>query len=134
MSGIYVASRASVPERAAMWRGLRARGVPIVSTWIDESGEGETDDLSELWSRIEVEIRSARGLVVYAEADDFPLKGALVEVGIALGAGVPVAAVFPGVTLDPRSCRPVGSWVRHPGVTLCGSVSEAVALFHGGSP
>ena len=41
-AGIYVASRVS---RAEMWRGYRDEGgVPIVSTWIDEAGDGETDD------------------------------------------------------------------------------------------
>src|SRR5690242_3408330 len=34
-SGFYVASRASIPERAAMWRWIRRCGVRINSTWID---------------------------------------------------------------------------------------------------
>ena len=54
--GIYVASRASVPARGAMWRRLRSEGWPIVSTWIDEDGEGQTDDFSDLWERIHREV------------------------------------------------------------------------------
>lgn len=125
--GIYVASRASVPERAAMWRRLRDEGAPIVSTWIDEAGEGETADLSELWERVAREVRSAAALVLYAERDDFPLKGAYIEVGMALALGRPVYVVLPGVELESRSCRPTGSWVRHPTVTICATVEEAMA-------
>jgi hypothetical protein len=117
-----------------MWRGLRESGWPIVSSWIDEAGPGETDDLAELWSRIDGEVRSSRGLVVYALESDFPLKGALVEVGIAIGAGVPVFAVFPGVVLDPETLRPAGSWLRHPGVRRCDDVLEALTAIVGGVP
>jgi hypothetical protein len=123
--GIYVASRASVPERSAMWRKLRASGLPIVSSWIDEAGPGETEDLAELWSRIDREIRSADRLVLYVEKDDLPLKGALVEVGMALAMGKPVFIVAPDVELEPRSMRPLGSWAKFRLVTFCSTVKEA---------
>ncbi|MBU9200054.1 hypothetical protein KTD31_01380 [Burkholderia multivorans] len=116
--GIYIASRASIPARAAQWRYLRdVEGWHIISSWIDEAGEGETDNFSELWVRIENEIRSAERLILYAEPDDFPLKGAYIEVGMALAFGVKVFVVAPGVTIEPRSRRPVGSWMDHPLVT-----------------
>lgn len=124
-SGIYVASRASIPERAAMWRALRSSGHPIISTWIDEDGPGQTADYAELWQRIANEIASARLLVLYAEPEDFPLKGALTEVGIAIGGSVPVRVVLPGVTMEGRTFRPVGSWIKHPMVTICDTVEEA---------
>jgi hypothetical protein len=125
-AGIYVASRASVPERGAMWRALRADGWPIISTWIDEDGEGATDDFEELWRRIEQEVTGAARLIFYAEPDDLPLKGALIEAGMALAAGVPVYAVLPGVRLEPRSMRPVGSWLAHPKVQIVATVEEAL--------
>lgn len=124
--GIYVASRASVPERAALWRTFRADGWPIVSTWIDEDGEGATEDFGELWERITREVTGAAGLVFYAEPGDLPLKGALVEVGMALAAGVPVYAHLPGIALEPRSMRPVGSWLRHPLVTVVDRIETAL--------
>lgn len=115
---IYTASRASIPERSAMWRMFRdVYGCDIVSTWIDEAGEGETDDFSELWNRISAEIASCDKLVLYAEPEDFPLKGALIEVGIALGMGKPVVCCFPKVVLDGLTSRPVGSWIEHPAVS-----------------
>jgi hypothetical protein len=122
---IYVASRASIPERPGMWRVLRdAHHWPINSTWIDEAGPGETADFGELWQRILAEITASCGVLLYAEPGDFPLKGALIEVGIALGLGKRVAVVLPRVTLDADS-RPVGSWIWHPKARICDTVEEA---------
>lgn len=132
MSGIYVASRASLPARPAMWRGYRDRGFPIISSWIDEAGEGETASLGDLWRRIDREIDAASVLVLYAEREDFPLKGAYIEVGMALARDIPVLCAFPGVLLDPRSARPVGSWLHHPScqifITLDAAMSAAWRL------
>lgn len=123
---IYVASRASLPERPAMWRKLRSAGWLITSTWIDEAGEGETASFADLWHRIEVEIKASDGLILYAERDDFPLKGALIEVGMALGMRKPVAVVLAGEPfLELRSLRPVGSWLHHGLCNVFGSVEEA---------
>ena len=127
-TGIYVASRASIPARSAMWREYRAKGVPITSSWIDEAGEGETRDFRELWDRIFAEISRSERLILYVEEGDFPLKGALIEVGIALGLGKPVFIIAHGVQLEPRSFRPLGSWVKHKLVTFCKSVPEALKV------
>lgn len=124
---IYVASRASVPARSAMWRDLRDQGWRITSSWIDEAGNGETADFAELWERIMNEIAEARKLVLFAEPDDFPLKGALIEAGIALGMGKRVIVCLPGVKLDPRSSRPLGSWIAHPNVVRIDGLSDAMA-------
>lgn len=110
---VYVASRV---HHAAVWQGLRAR-YPILTTWIDEAGEGETDDLGELWNRIRAEIEASRALVLYLRPGDFPLKGALIEVGMALAMGKPVHVAMRGVEVEPRSMRPIGSWLHHPLVT-----------------
>lgn len=123
---IYVASRASVPERGAMWRRFRAEGFRITSTWIDEDGEGATNDLTDLWQRISDEIADSYGVVLYAEASDFPLKGALIEVGIAFGLNKPVIVCLPHLNLDTRSCRPIGSWINHPLVSRKDNVREAM--------
>ncbi len=106
--------------------------MPIISSWIDEAGEGETDDFADLWDRIRREVASASSLIFYAEPDDFPLKGALVEVGIAFGEGVPIYVVLPGVVLEGHTARPVGSWVLANGVTRINSLEAAfgVAALH----
>ena len=125
--GIYVASRASIPERPALWRALRDNGWPITSTWIDEAGEGETANMTELWRRIHAEISRSAGVLLYARKEDFPLKGALVECGIAIGMGKPVAMVLGDVQLEPRTMKPIGSWVAHPLVSRYQTIDEAKA-------
>lgn len=122
--GVYVASRV---RHARMWQQFRRDGVIIASSWIDEAGEGETGDFGELWARIEREIRSSRALVLYAQENDFPLKGALVEVGMALAVGVPVF-VYTNAKLDGRTMRPMGSWILDRRVTMCESIHGAVGL------
>ncbi len=127
---IYVASRV---KHAGMWRACRSIGHDmgwggwnIVSTWIDEADEGQTADLGELWARIESEIRASKGLVLYAQRIDFPLKGALIEAGMALAVGIPVAVVLSkDVELENPSCRPIGSWIRHPRVSTFEALSDA---------
>lgn len=118
--GVYVASRV---KHAEMWRRLREK-YPIISTWIDEAGENETEDLGELWHRIGKEIEACCAFVLHVESSDFPLKGALVEIGIALAMGKPVFVSAQGVDLEERSFRPLGSWVNHSQVRLDQSVSS----------
>lgn len=125
----YVASRT---RHGAMWRRLREAGHVITSSWIDEADEGQTDDFGELWLRIEEEIATSDVLVFYGEPLDFVegggMKGAFVEVGLALAYDVPVVMCLPGVRLLGRTCRPVGSWIRHPLVTARRDVvTEALA-------
>lgn len=129
---IYVASRASVPERGVMWRKFRAGGFRITSSWIDEDGEGQSDDLADLWQRISDEVARAYGVVLYAESNDFPLKGALIEVGIAIGLNKPIIVCLPNVELEPRSCRPIGSWINHPLVSRNDSVHAAMRAIANG--
>lgn len=128
MSYLYVASRASIPERSAMWRTARFAGWPILSTWIDEAGEGETECNAELWTRIHAEISAAHALVLYAEPDDFPLKGALIEAGIAIGMNKAIVCCLPGVVLHPHTARPLGSWFKHPFVRRCDDLESAMKL------
>lgn len=124
--GIYVASRV---KHAPMWRQYREAGAPIISTWIDEDGEGETADFGDLWVRIQREVSAAERLVFFAAADDFPFKGALVEVGMAIASHAPVyLCLASGVQLEPRSLRPLGSWARHPQVTWVKSLDEALGI------
>lgn len=120
---IYVAGRARIPERPAMWRAFRAEGYPIVSTWIDEAEEGQTADWSDRMSRCVREAASATALVRYVEPGDTPLGMAYLEIGAALGAGAPVFAVIGGVT-----DRKVQQMAAHPNVRRCETVQEAMRL------
>jgi hypothetical protein len=111
---IYVASKT---KHAPMWRRLRDEGWPIISTWIDEAGEGETSDFTDLWRRCIEEAKSASRVILYHEQGDV-LKGAFVEIGAALATGVPVFVVG----------DPPGSWVHHPGVIQVADLEEARAV------
>jgi len=122
-SGYYVASRASIPERPAMWRRFRQQGVAIRSTWIDEAGPGETASFSDLWARIQAEMSVSSVLVLYIEDGDLPLKGAYIEVGMALGLGIPVRVVA-----DDEPYDRLGNWVGHPAVTRFETVEDALEL------
>jgi hypothetical protein len=88
-AGIYTASKT---KHAHLWRDLRGAGAPIISTWIDEAGEGESADLDDLWKRCIAESCSCEALIVFRRPDDV-LKGAWVEIGAALAVGTPVYAV-----------------------------------------
>lgn len=120
--GTYCASRT---HHAPMWRRLREDGFKLSATWIDEAGPGQTPDLGALWSRIRREVTSSSRFVLYAEPADFPLKGALVEAGMALAAIIPICVVLPGVVLDQTSLRPIGSWVRETTVRIVDTLDEA---------
>lgn len=112
---IYIASKT---RHAKRWLDLRAIGIPIISTWIDEAEVAATDDWPDLWDRCVNEAKSATRLIVYAEPEDF-LKGALVEIGAALGAGVPVFIV--------GDCPSIGSFRSHRLVRSCNCLDEALS-------
>jgi hypothetical protein len=88
-AGVYFASKVT---HAPRWRALRDRGVPIISSWIDEAGEGQTADYRELSARCLVEIADATAVLLYCEPGEI-LKGALLEVGAALMSDTPVLCV-----------------------------------------
>ncbi len=113
--GIYCASMVKHFEK---WLALRAQGVPVTSTWIDEAGAGESEDRAALWTRCINESAEAAALILYREAGE-PVKGAYCEMGAALACGVPVFFVGP--------TDGVSSAYKHPGVTLCSSLQEAVS-------
>ncbi len=111
--GIYIASKT---KYAYWWRRLRDNGLPVVSTWIDEAGEGETASFQDLWQRCIEEVTSAACVILYAEPDDV-LKGAFIEVGAALATGIPVYVV---------GRQPRWSWTAHPLATECKSIDDAI--------
>lgn len=86
---IYIASKT---KHAARWVLLRRLGAPIVSTWIDEAGDGASPDIPDLAMRCIREAATADRVVLYCEPGELH-KGTLIEVGAALASGVPVYCV-----------------------------------------
>src|SRR5258708_1643564 len=91
---IYTASKTRHRQR---WIDLRARGLDVIATWIDEpywTEDGKIVSLDEtgkraLWDACQREASYAHMLTLYAEEGDI-LQGALIEAGCALGNGKPV--------------------------------------------
>jgi hypothetical protein len=117
MSGIYTASKA---RHAHIWVKLRAEGLPIASTWIDEPDDDRVVDMLDLWDRCVGEAARAAVTLVYHEPGDV-LRGAYVEMGAALASGKPV--VWCG---RPEAGEP--SALRHRGITRVENLDEALAL------
>jgi len=113
-AGIYIASKVTHGHH---WQKLREEGRPIISTWIDESGAGQTADWRDLWTRCVTEAARASALIVYREPGEI-LKGAWIEVGAALSAGVPVF----GVGVEQFSISKSGL------ITNCANIEEAMDL------
>lgn len=113
---IYAASRT---KHVLIWQKLRAKGINIISTWIDEAGAGESNDLSNLIHRCIAEATECDGLILYVEQNDI-LKCALIEVGAALAANKLVVLV--------GNCASTNSqtFYAHKNVWLSNSIEEAV--------
>jgi len=111
---VYVSSKAT-PSNKLLWKTIRRAGWPIISTWIDE--DDKKIDYMALWGRITKEVQNADAMLLYLTPEDFPSRGPLVEVGMALAMEIPVIACLPLVYMDPKTYRPVGSWIHHELVT-----------------
>ena len=88
MKKIYVASRAGVPERVAMWLELRRRGMVITSSWIDEADE-EVIDFGVLWPKVVEEVQGSDAVLMYAALEDFPVRGVWWRWGLLWGVVYP---------------------------------------------
>lgn len=121
MIKIYVASKV---KHADLWLGLRYSynvtfsPIKIISTWIDEARNKQSPSLPDLWQRCVNEASECDVLLLYANPGEV-LKGALVEVGAALGNKKPVYAVGPMEAFD-------GSWIHHHGITKFATLEEAI--------
>ena len=111
-ASIYVASRA---HHGPLWRQYRADGRNIISSWIDVAGENEIDDWPSFWADCTNEAILADVVVAYHEPGDDPWKGALIEIGAALGHANAVHLVG----------SPAGSWTKHPDVTGFDTLADA---------
>ena len=81
MKKIYIASKIKYAHR---WIALRASGINIISTWIDFVGKETDAIMADICARCINESNVCDVMIVYAEEGDY-LKGAFIEMGIALG-------------------------------------------------
>jgi hypothetical protein len=113
---VYVASKSKYGANWREWRDAWADlGLTVTSTWIDESSEGESADLADLWKRCIAEASAADFLIAwYTPGDEW--KGAYVEIGAALASGKPVYVIGPAP----------GSFKNHPLITLASDPNDAI--------
>lgn len=88
-SGIFVVS---APRHAPTWRMMRADGLPIISSWIDQV-DGDTLPAVINGTAIK-EATMAKVAVVYVPKEEYEMTDWL-SVGAALGSGVPVLTCVP---------------------------------------
>lgn len=128
---VYIASRV---HHAEQWRRIRdGGGLNIISSWIDEAGEGETENFDELWERIYKEIVACDYFILYAPNSDAAWKGALIETGAAIALGKKVYVVAPG-PFEGRTMRPLGSWIQWGRVEVYPSLEQVVARMQDAYP
>ncbi|MHB8258495.1 MAG: hypothetical protein ACYDHY_18810 [Acidiferrobacterales bacterium] len=89
---VYTAAKTA---HAPKWRALRDAGYRIVASWVDEAGEGQCADYAELAGRCVREVTGKNLGLLYSEPGEV-LKGTLIELGVTLGSGVPVAYIGSG--------------------------------------
>lgn len=116
---VYTASK---PRHAPLWRRLRDEGgLNVIATWINYA---ETEDAITDWVKLWVDCASeaacADVTLVYLEQGD-ELRGAYVEMGVALGCGKQVYFV------NPDNAH-VTDAIHHPLVTQFKTLEEAVAV------
>ena len=119
MKRVYIASKA---KHAVHWKGFIQLGfVGIQCRWFQYAGSDDDDlDYNQLWSECLEDVQLADVLICYCAPGDV-LKGALVEVGIALGLGKRVILVG---ELDDFKAN--GSWWNHAGIEFMDTVADAL--------
>lgn len=115
-----------------VWLTMRddyADDVELVSRWQTEH-IGKTPDTPEFarqfWLEDEEDVRKSDVLFVFPPKSGNPLRGALVEAGMAIALGKPVFVI--------AKCADYGTWQYHPLVhrvdTLWHAVQQAKELIH----
>lgn len=118
---VYVASKL---RHADLFKSIAVRWKPeidIISSWISlVETIPDTSAFAQRFWQIDVnEVKESDAVLLYAEEKDH-LRGALVEVGVALGQNIPVVVV--GTHHD------CGTWRWHPGVYQVCNLDDAKLL------
>ncbi len=113
---VYTASK---PRHSQMWRKIRdTGGINIIATWIDFEKDEDIDCFQRLWIQCASEAAQADVTLLYIEPGD-ELRGAYVEMGIALASGKRVYVV------NPQNVK-VTDAINHPRVTVFANLGTAL--------
>ena len=127
MINVYIAS---ILKYAKMFCDLRDewkdKNIHLYARWhdmaqleLDKSSELSPADFHIFWSVDEEDVRHSDALIVYGELND-NLRGALVEVGMAIALGKLVIVV--------GECKDFGTWQYHPSVVCANDFYHAKTM------
>jgi nucleoside 2-deoxyribosyltransferase len=113
---------ASMMHHGRMWREICENRSDVIfhARWLKmhKQGHEETpENAAKFWPMNVADIKASDGLIAYAEKDD-RLRGALVEVGIALNSNIFVFVIGKHFSY--------GTWQYHPNVIPANSIPEAI--------
>lgn len=126
---IYVSSKVI---HAEMWQLLRRdRGVPINSSWIYDPTQFDLmnrNQCSKAWAKYVKEVREASCVLAYTTDGDKPLKGGLIEIGIAIGLGKLIFLVAESKDFSTDWMHNLGTWIHHDAVVKCFNLQDGIDL------
>jgi hypothetical protein len=123
MIKVYIASKLAYAERFRIMRmQWKREGIDLHARWHDQAQHEESatpEDFHIFWLVDEEDVKRSNAVIVYAEPQD-KLRGALIEAGIAIGAGI--LTILVGDSPD------FGTWQHHPCVLRAATLEYAKLL------
>lgn len=122
---VYIASKLLYAARFRRMREVwQIDSIDLHARWFDQAEhelkeEPTPEDFHIYWLVDEEDVKSSNAVIVYGERGD-KLRGALIEAGIAIGAGI--------LTIVVGDCEDFGSWQHHPNVVRAASLEYAKTL------
>jgi hypothetical protein len=123
MIRVYIASKIKYAPRLCDLRyEWKQHGIDLHARWFDQAAHEESatpEDFHIFWMVDQHDVETSRALIVYAEPGD-ELRGALVEVGIAIANGIPVFIA--------GDCSSFGTWRHHPACVKATTLENAKTM------
>jgi hypothetical protein len=123
MIKVYIASKLHYAEKLQKMRAVWSElGIDLHARWHDHAvlehpgHDLSPEDFHIFWLVDEEDVKASDAVIVYGEAQD-KLRGALVEAGISIGAGI--------LTILVGNCPDFGTWQHHPVVARADSFDHA---------
>lgn len=119
MIPVYIASKIKYAAKFRALRGEWKGQIDLHCRWLDYAMYEDTataEDFHVFWLMDQHDVLASKAVIVYGEDGD-ELRGALVETGIAIGAGIPIFIVGGSASF--------GTWQHHPLVIRAFSLENA---------
>ena len=123
MIKVYIASKLHYATKFQKLREVwKYDKIDLHARWHDQAAlehAGHSlspEDFHIFWLADEEDVKTSDALILYGETND-KLRGALVEAGMAIGAGI--------LTILVGDCPDFGTWQHHPAVARAASLEHA---------